>query len=126
MCSSNPKVLFVRPEYGSSLSRIARIMTEPLDLEYLAAVAVREGCTYQIHDPAVTGLAALAFALIVGATRMVSLGSIVALAAFPLAAFALGRPTTTVGLGIAAAVVVLIQHRDNLGRIVRGTEHRFR
>lgn len=79
-----------------------------------------------VVDPMVTGLAALAFATVVGATRMVSLGSLVAVVSFPLAALLLGRTTSTVALGVAAALVVAVQHRENLGRIVRGTEHRFR
>ncbi|MBW2529769.1 MAG: glycerol-3-phosphate 1-O-acyltransferase PlsY [Deltaproteobacteria bacterium] len=77
-------------------------------------------------DPTVTGLGVLAFALIVGATRMVSLGSLVGMGAFPVAALALGRPGTTIALGVAAWLVIAIQHRENLSRIVRGTEHRFR
>ena len=79
-----------------------------------------------VIDPAVTALSAVAFAMVVGATRMVSLGSLVAMSSFPIAAWALGRPSALVLLGVATAAVVLIQHRDNLRRIVRGTEHRFR
>lgn len=79
-----------------------------------------------VVDPAVTGLCAVAFAMVVAASRMVSLGSLVGLVAFPLAALALGRPGITVGLGAAAALLVVVQHRDNLRRIVRGEEHRFR
>jgi len=79
-----------------------------------------------VVDPVVTALSALAFAGMVGATRMVSLGSLVAMASFPAAAWALDRPLALVLLGVATAAVVLIQHRENLGRIAKGTEHRFR
>jgi radical SAM superfamily enzyme YgiQ (UPF0313 family) len=51
-------VLLVRPRYSTGLSRAAtlgaRIVTEPLALEYLAAVANEEQCAYHIHDPTVT------------------------------------------------------------------------
>lgn len=55
MCSSNPRVLLVRPKYRTQLTESVRMVTEPLGLEYLAAVAISEGCEYLIHDPAITG-----------------------------------------------------------------------
>lgn len=48
-----PRILLVRPDYGTRLADVARIVTEPLDLEYLAATAVQENCEYRIHDPVV-------------------------------------------------------------------------
>lgn len=56
MCSSKTplKVLFVRPKYSSWISRKVQLITEPLDLEYLAAAAAAEGWEYMIHDPVVT------------------------------------------------------------------------
>ncbi len=55
MCSnrSHPKILFVRPRYNTRLSRHPWLATEPLDLEYLAAIASEEGCKWMIHDPVV-------------------------------------------------------------------------
>ena len=55
MYSENPKILFIRPEYGSGFSRMINLCTEPLDLEYLAAAANMEQCEYRIFDPSVTG-----------------------------------------------------------------------
>lgn len=55
MSSSNPRVLLVRPRYRTQLTQSVRMVTEPLGLEYLAAVAASDGCEYMIHDPVVTG-----------------------------------------------------------------------
>lgn len=79
-----------------------------------------------VIDPPVTALAAFGFALVVAGTRMVSLGSLVAVAVVPLASLGLGRPASTVGVGLVVAVIVTVRHWDNIRRILRGTEHRFR
>jgi radical SAM superfamily enzyme YgiQ (UPF0313 family) len=45
----------VRPPYDTGLTRAVRLVTEPLDLEYLAAVAGQAGWTWRMHDPVATG-----------------------------------------------------------------------
>ncbi len=54
MSSDKQKVLLVRPEQDTRLLHAVRMITEPLDLEYLAAVATSEGWEFLIHDPLVT------------------------------------------------------------------------
>jgi len=58
MSSNNSlrRVLLIRPEYSAHFAGRSLLSTEPLDLEYLAAVAKEEGVEYRIHDPMVTGL----------------------------------------------------------------------
>jgi glycerol-3-phosphate acyltransferase PlsY len=74
-------------------------------------------------------LSLLLFALVFAATRYVSLGSIVAAASFPW--FVLGlnpaeRKTAPILLVItAASALVIARHKDNLRRLVSGTENRF-
>jgi glycerol-3-phosphate acyltransferase PlsY len=68
------------------------------------------------------------FALIFWLTRYVSLGSIVATAAFPAIAFLLesqprGRLMWWVILFLA--VLVIWKHRQNIVRLLKGTEYRF-
>ncbi|HEX6133917.1 MAG TPA: glycerol-3-phosphate 1-O-acyltransferase PlsY [Longimicrobiales bacterium] len=64
--------------------------------------------------------------LLVFTTGYVSLASITAAAALPvlLALWGAGRPVTMLALGLAAFVIYA--HRANLGRLLRGEEHRFR
>ena len=52
--SATTRILFVRPAYHTRLSGVVRLVTEPLDLEMLVAVASDEGCPARIHDPMVT------------------------------------------------------------------------
>jgi acyl phosphate:glycerol-3-phosphate acyltransferase len=58
-------------------------------------------------------------------TRYASVASLVAALALPVAAWAFGAswPVVAFALGGAAAIVFL--HRQNVRRLVRGTEHRF-
>jgi len=79
---------------------------------------------FAVLSPASAGIAAVAFAGVLGASRIVSASSCAAALALPVAAFARGE--ATVGLGaISVSALVLWRHRDNLGRIRSGTERRL-
>lgn len=66
------------------------------------------------------------FVLAVAATRYVSLGSILGAIAFPVAAYFLCQPSTlTLLLTAAIALVVVLKHHENIGRLLAGTENRF-
>jgi glycerol-3-phosphate acyltransferase PlsY len=82
--------------------------------------------------PLAAALALGLFVGVVGATRLVSLGSIVAAVSLPLAALALARagwaPPIPPGVAVIAAAavgVVLARHRSNLARLFAGTERRL-
>jgi glycerol-3-phosphate acyltransferase PlsY len=58
--------------------------------------------------------------------RFVSLASVTAAAAFPVALFFIARPPGPVVLcAVLAALVIISRHRANLARLVRGEEPRF-
>ena len=73
------------------------------------------------------------FLLVVWATRYVSLGSITATALLPLCVWLLGgytypleqRAPLTSAAAAGAALIVLM-HRANIGRLLKGTENRFK
>jgi glycerol-3-phosphate acyltransferase PlsY len=67
-----------------------------------------------------------AFIAVIGATRYVSLGSIVSAVMFPLAAWVFYHPPVmqTVGESVAAALIVF-KHRANIGRLMNGTENKL-
>lgn len=75
-------------------------------------------------------VALLLFIVIVALTRYVSLGSILACVAFPLAVWWLGpaeRTTAPILLLIAASsLLIVVRHKDNIRRLLAGTENRFR
>ncbi|MBY6202620.1 glycerol-3-phosphate 1-O-acyltransferase PlsY [Maritalea mobilis] len=71
------------------------------------------------------GLAACATWLIVAAvTRYSSLSALVAAVLSPVAALLLGRPELVL-LCILLAVLILIRHRENITRLLNGTESRI-
>jgi glycerol-3-phosphate acyltransferase PlsY len=82
---------------------------------------------------AVAPLAFAAFVVVfvatVAITRYISLGSILGAVAFAVTlAFVTtgGVRSPTFVFGVLVAVLVIVRHRDNIGRLVRGTERKFR
>jgi acyl phosphate:glycerol-3-phosphate acyltransferase len=65
------------------------------------------------------------FVVIVALTRYVSLGSILAVLAFPVIDLIGRGPAAAAAVSCAIAVLVVVQHRANIGRLVRGTERKF-
>jgi glycerol-3-phosphate acyltransferase PlsY len=68
------------------------------------------------------------FAAIVAVSRYVSLGSIVDSALFPIFFLVMYRSNATVPtvlLVCGVAVLIIFKHKDNIRRLVTGTEHRF-
>ncbi|HUB53243.1 MAG TPA: glycerol-3-phosphate 1-O-acyltransferase PlsY [Terracidiphilus sp.] len=68
------------------------------------------------------------FALILAITRFVSLGSIVGAACFPAFAWFMThgeRPAFFIAVQCAVALLIIIKHRQNIGRLMSGTESRF-
>ncbi len=73
------------------------------------------------------GLVAVGFWLLVfGATRYASVASMLAAASLPLWAWLLGYPWPVLAFGAFAGVGVVLLHRANIRRLVRGEENRFR
>jgi acyl phosphate:glycerol-3-phosphate acyltransferase len=58
-------------------------------------------------------------------TRYASVSSILAAAALPVVALALGEPWPVLVFSVGAALAVLVLHRANLARLRAGTETRF-
>ena len=77
--------------------------------------------------PLALAVSAVVWAVLVRLTGYVSLGSIVAAAVLPLAVYLLEDSTTPALFWIAAAIAaaVIILHRRNIQRLMKGTENRF-
>jgi glycerol-3-phosphate acyltransferase PlsY len=77
--------------------------------------------------PLALGVAALVWALVVRITGYVSLGSISAAAVLPVAVYALENVGSPMLLWIATAIAagVIVLHRRNIDRLLKGTESRF-
>ncbi len=77
--------------------------------------------------PLALAVSALVWALLVRVTGYVSVGSIVAAAVLPLAVYLLEDSTSPALLWIAGAIAagVILLHRRNIQRLLKGTENRF-
>ena len=77
--------------------------------------------------PAAAGLGFAVFALTLLATRFVSLGSILAALAVPAAYLAMNGAENRLLAGalIVMGLLVVVKHRANIGRLLKGTEPRI-
>ena len=76
-------------------------------------------------QPLVAGIALVVFGIVFAFSRIVSLGSMVAVVAMVISTVALRlSPPYLVVFGLLAAFVVF-KHRENIGRLIRGEEKRF-
>jgi acyl phosphate:glycerol-3-phosphate acyltransferase len=67
------------------------------------------------------------FAIVVAATRFVSLGAMLAAAFLPLALWLIDHPGPVLLVpAILAAILIFWRHRENLERLREGRENRFR
>ena len=77
--------------------------------------------------PLAMAIALPVWGLCLWATGYVSVSSIIAAAAFPLLVyFTLPGPTPTLWASVALAALIFYSHRANIGRLLAGTENRFR
>ncbi|PYV28730.1 MAG: acyl-phosphate glycerol 3-phosphate acyltransferase [Acidobacteria bacterium] len=73
--------------------------------------------------PVPMGLGIAIFAALVAVWRYISLGSIVATAAFPLLVYFLDHPPLPIVLGATgASALIIAQHHSNIRRLLSGTE----
>ena len=86
-----------------------------------------------MFSPIAVAVAALVFLLIVWLTRFVSLGSIVAAATIPLfvwlqSAFiqSVADSEPLIMAAIAGGLLIIFAHRENIRRLIQGTENKFR
>ncbi len=80
---------------------------------------------FALLTPGPTALAALVFILVVAVTRYVSLGSMLAAAAVPLAGFWMNYPVVVYTSSALISLLVIWKHQDNIGRLMRGEENRI-
>jgi acyl phosphate:glycerol-3-phosphate acyltransferase len=80
---------------------------------------------FAVLAPLPTAIAAVVFVATVAATRFISAGSIAGALALPVAA-AVGKAPNPVEAGaLLAAAMVIVRHRDNVSRLMAGTERRI-
>jgi glycerol-3-phosphate acyltransferase PlsY len=75
--------------------------------------------------PLATAFAALVWAAVAVAFRYVSLASLAAAACLPPVIFFLGYPSASALAAAATAVIVAARHRENIARLLSGTERKL-
>jgi glycerol-3-phosphate acyltransferase PlsY len=76
--------------------------------------------------PVVGLVCASIWIVVFAATRYASVASVLATSALPFLAWGFGEPWPVIAFGAAAAGVVVVLHRQNIRRLVAGTESRAR
>ncbi len=101
----------------------------PVWLKFRGGKGVATGLgAFALIAPKAVLIAVVIFITVVAIARYVSLGSIVAVAAFPFAAWLIGQfHLSTEGLALIslASVLILIKHRENMRRLWAGKENRL-
>lgn len=75
--------------------------------------------------PTVTAIVLIVWLVLVVLTRYVSVGSIVAAVLAPILAAIFNVPDEFFAFALAAAVVIVWRHKDNLLRLKAGRENKF-
>lgn len=88
-------------------------------------VATALGIFFAIEPVACVGALGV-FLLVVFLTDIVSLGSIAASVSVPLFIFLFGGTIERVGVALGIAILIVIAHRENVGRIGRGQERHWK
>ena len=76
-------------------------------------------------SPVATAVAALVFFAVYATKRIVSVGSLAAATALPVAMVVLQEPVAYVALGAAVWLLVMVRHRSNIQRLLRREERKL-
>jgi glycerol-3-phosphate acyltransferase PlsY len=137
-------VLLLDAAKGAAAVLVARLLTDNLIVVMTAGLAAIAGHVYPawigfrggkgvaasagvfvMLAPLATAIAALVFVATIFVTRFISAGSIAGALALAVATLAGNAPGPVVGGAIVAALLVMHRHRDNVSRLIAGTERRI-
>lgn len=77
---------------------------------------------FLVVSPIALGIAFAVFAIAVGLTRYVSLGSILGAIALVVSMVVRHEPAGVIGATAVVALIIILRHRENITRLRRGTE----
>jgi glycerol-3-phosphate acyltransferase PlsY len=80
---------------------------------------------FLVVSPIALGIAFVVFAIAVGITRYVSLGSILGAIALVVSMVVRHEPAGVIGATAVVALIIILRHRENILRLRRGTELRM-
>jgi glycerol-3-phosphate acyltransferase PlsY len=137
-------VLLLDAAKGAAAVLVARLLTDNLIVVMTAGLAAIAGHVYPawigfrggkgvaasagvfvMLAPLATAIAALVFVATIFVTRFISAGSIAGALALAAATLVGNAPGPVVVGAIVAALLVMHRHRDNVSRLIAGTERRI-
>jgi len=125
--SSGPVQLHTLGAFAAFCAVIGHIF--PLWLGFKGGKGVATGFGVFLALAPVSALIAITvFLVVVALTRYVSLGSILGSAALPLSLLLLQQHlfhALALAMSAAVALLIIVRHRQNIGRLLKGTESRF-
>lgn len=77
---------------------------------------------FLVAAPAACGLSIITFIVVVAAKRIVSIGSMAAMALLPLFIWLISRNPYLTASGIAVALLIISRHKSNIERLLQGQE----
>ncbi len=127
VAASGPVQLHTLATFAALMAMVGHMF--PVWLGFKGGKGVATGLgVFLALAPEVAFIALAFFFIIVALTRYVSLGSILASAAFPVALWWLEGNlfhAPALALCAAAALLIIIRHHQNIARLLAGTESRF-
>jgi len=81
---------------------------------------------FLVFAPWITLILFGVFAIVALSSRFVSLSSIIAAVAAPLALWIAAYPPLVIQMGVFLAAMIILRHRSNIKRLLAGTEPRFK
>ena len=122
-----PTIVAIRAAVAALFAVVGHIF--PVWLKFRGGKGVATGLgAFALLAPRATLVTMGVFVAVVVALRYVSLGSIVAVALFPLLAWLLhdyGGAPQVLGFMEIASLLIIARHHQNIARLVAGTEPRF-
>ena len=103
----------------------------PIYLRFKGGKGVATACGVMLAlEPIIIPVLLIIFASVVAVSRFVSLGSLTSACVLPLLLLAVNSlmwpvPLAVMALGFLMAVFVFLKHRENIGRLLQGTENRI-
>lgn len=111
--------------FGLGLTAVLGHSLSPF-LKFKGGKGIATGCGALLgSNPLVGGICLAVFGIVLGLTRYVSLGSICAVIALASLGFILKLPMFVTVAYVVMAAFIIFKHKDNVKRLINGTERKF-